>query len=80
MRRNRRPRRGDLVCRRADPVHVGRVLAVIGERATLRWLETQWLEFGVALADLQHAEAWKSPAPASAQDTFISWVNKNGVV
>lgn len=56
-------KRGDIVSRREDPVHVGQVTNVSvtreGRFATIRWFPQAMLESRVLCDDLQIAEEWK---------------------
>jgi hypothetical protein len=58
---------GDLVRRKSDPVHTGRVFRVLGERSTrettcdVQWLQKNGrpIERGIPMSELESAEEWK---------------------
>ena len=54
--------RGSIVCRKSDPVHVGRVVLVnLTQRCVnVRWLgEREILEFAIPVEELTIATEWK---------------------
>ena len=57
----RKPRIGDLVRRRADPVHTGRIVRIELEHSlvNVRWLKMNCLECLIVLRELELAEDWK---------------------
>lgn len=56
-------KRGDIVSRISDPVHVGQVTSIVitseGRKATVRWFPHMIGESGIMCSDLQLAEEWK---------------------
>lgn len=48
---------GDVVCRKVDERHEGRLVAIAPEGCIVRWLERGWVEHDVQLSELLKVEA-----------------------
>lgn len=62
---------GDIVARKSDPVHVGRVVLVVGDKVNVRWFGVkEMIEHQIPNDELMLAIDWKSGhvAPATIID------------